>query len=50
MVDLRVDPAGPARRSAPMLGVELPTTRPPRPARHTVIWLGPDEWLVTARA
>lgn len=50
MVELRLDPSGPG--SAPVAGlldVELPTT----PCTYAnsvdtaVIWLGPDEWLVT---
>src|SRR5262245_19630685 len=50
MVELRVDPTGAgAAAAASLLGVELPTT----PATYAksgdtaVIWLGPDEWLVT---
>jgi sarcosine oxidase subunit gamma len=50
MVELRVDPSGPgATATAGLLGVELPTA----PSAYTksadtaVIWLGPDEWLVT---
>jgi sarcosine oxidase subunit gamma len=53
MVELRVDPSGPgAKAAAGLLGVELPTT----PSTYTksddttVIWLGPDEWLVTGTA
>jgi sarcosine oxidase subunit gamma len=50
MVDLRVDPSGPgASAAAELLGVELPTS-PSTYAKSgdtTVIWLGPDEWLVT---
>jgi sarcosine oxidase, subunit gamma len=50
MVELRVDPSGPgAAAAAGLLGVELPTT-PSTYAKSgdtTVIWLGPDEWLVT---
>jgi sarcosine oxidase, subunit gamma len=45
-----VDPSGPgAAAAAGLLGVELPTT-PSTYAKNgdtTVIWLGPDEWLVT---
>lgn len=51
MVDLRVDPAGPgARAAASLLGVEPPTTPNTwvRAGGRTVIWLGPDEWLVTS--
>lgn len=50
MVELRVDPAGPgATAAAGLLGVELPTTPSTyaKSADTTVIWLGPDEWLVT---
>lgn len=50
MVDLRVDPAGPgARAAAELLGVELPTTATTyaKNGDTTVIWQGPDEWLVT---
>jgi sarcosine oxidase, subunit gamma len=50
MVELRVDPSGPgAAAVASLLGVELPTT-PSTYAKNDdteVIWLGPDEWLVT---
>ena len=50
MVELRVDPSGPgAAAVASLLGVELPTT-PSTYAKSgdtEVIWLGPDEWLVT---
>ena len=50
MVELRVDPSGPgAAAVASLLGVELPTT-PSTYAKSgdtAVIWLGPDEWLVT---
>ena len=51
MADLRVDPSGPAAAAvAEYLGVALPTT----PSTYvesetaTVIWLGPDEWLITS--
>ena len=51
MADLRLDPAGPAAAAvAQHLGVALPTT-PSTYAESetaTVIWLGPDEWLVTS--
>jgi sarcosine oxidase, subunit gamma len=50
MVELRVDPSGPgAAAAASLLGVELPTTPSTyaKSADATVIWLGPDEWLVT---
>jgi sarcosine oxidase subunit gamma len=50
MVELRVDPSGPAATvAADVLGVELPTTPSTyaKSADTTVIWLGPDEWLVT---
>jgi sarcosine oxidase subunit gamma len=53
MVDLRVDPSGPgATAAAELLGVELPTA-PSTYAKSgdtTVIWQGPDEWLVTGTA
>jgi sarcosine oxidase, subunit gamma len=53
MVDLRVDPSGPGAWAAgELLGVELPTS-PSTYAKSgdtTVIWLGPDEWLVTGTA
>jgi sarcosine oxidase, subunit gamma len=50
MVDLRVNPSGPgAAAAAEVLGVELPTAASTyaKNADTTVIWLGPDEWLVT---
>jgi sarcosine oxidase subunit gamma len=53
MVELRVDPSGPgAKAAAGLLGVELPTTPSTytKSADTTVIWLGPDEWLVTGTA
>lgn len=53
MVELRVDPSGPgATAVAGLLGVELPTTPSTytKGADTTVIWLGPDEWLVTGTA
>jgi len=49
MVNLRVDPAGPvAARIAALLGVELPTepNTVVSSAAWSVLWLGPDEWLV----
>jgi sarcosine oxidase subunit gamma len=51
MTDLRLDPAGPAAGAvAEHLGVALPTTPNTWVAGEfsTVIWLGPDEWLVTS--
>jgi sarcosine oxidase subunit gamma len=51
MADLRMDPAGPAAAAvAAHLGVALPTTPNTWVRGHTatVIWLGPDEWLVTS--
>jgi sarcosine oxidase, subunit gamma len=51
MVDVRVDPSGPgATAAAELLGIELPTMTSSyaKSADTTVIWLGPDEWLVTA--
>jgi len=52
-VDLRVDPAGPgADAVGRSLGVALPVE--PNTWTHTadgqLIWLGPDEWLVTSAA
>ena len=50
MVDLRVGPFGSgAVAAAELLGVELPTAASTyaKNADTTVIWLGPDEWLVT---
>jgi sarcosine oxidase, subunit gamma len=51
MVDIRLDPSGPAAAAvAAYLGVPLPTT----PSTYvegettTAIWLGPDEWLITS--
>jgi sarcosine oxidase subunit gamma len=49
MVNLRVDPAGPAaRRVASVLGAGLPTEPNTVVAAgaYAVLWLGPDEWLV----
>jgi sarcosine oxidase, subunit gamma len=49
MVNLRVDPDGPpAGRIAAALGVELPTVpnTVAASAAWSVLWLGPDEWLV----
>jgi sarcosine oxidase, subunit gamma len=51
MIDLRLDPAGAAGSDvASYLGVDLPTT--PSTWVETdavrVIWLGPDEWLITS--
>jgi sarcosine oxidase, subunit gamma len=51
MADLRLDAAGPAAASvAAHLGVDLPTTPSTWVDGDTtrVIWLGPDEWLVTS--
>jgi sarcosine oxidase, subunit gamma len=53
MVDLRVHPSGPgAAAAAEVLGVELPAAASTyaKNADTTVIWLGPDEWLVTGTA
>lgn len=52
-VDLRIDPAGPgARVLGRVLGAGLPVE--PNTWIHTaggqIIWLGPDEWLVTGTA
>jgi sarcosine oxidase subunit gamma len=51
MADLRLDPAGPAAAAvAAHLGVAPPTTPNTWVLGDTasVIWLGPDEWLVTS--
>jgi sarcosine oxidase subunit gamma len=51
MVDLRLDPAGPAAADVgSYLGIDLPTTPCTwvETDRVQVIWLGPDEWLVTS--
>jgi len=51
MSDLRLDATGPAAAAvAEHLGVTLPTTPSTWVHGHTVtvIWLGPDEWLVTS--
>lgn len=51
MVDLRVDPDGPAAsQAAAILGLQLPTTPSTYVSTDTLtaIWMGPDEWLITA--
>ena len=51
MIDLRLDPADPAAADVGRyLGVDLPTTPSTwvETDRVQVIWLGPDEWLVTS--
>ncbi len=51
MVSLRVEPGGPAYdRISRVLGVTLPTSCGDTATGdgHTVLWLGPDEWLVVA--
>ena len=51
MIDLRLDPGGPvAADVAHHLGVDLPTSASTWVETDTVrvIWLGPDEWLVTS--
>jgi sarcosine oxidase, subunit gamma len=51
MVDLRADPDGPAAaRASAILGLELPTTPSTCVSNDslTAIWMGPDEWLITA--
>jgi sarcosine oxidase, subunit gamma len=51
MIDLRIDPAGAAAADVSRyLGVALPTTPSTWVETDTVrvIWLGPDEWLVTS--
>ncbi|RZL82578.1 MAG: sarcosine oxidase subunit gamma [Rhodococcus sp. (in: high G+C Gram-positive bacteria)] len=52
-VDLWVDPSGPGgAAAADVLGVDLPTTPSTRVERGaiTVVWLGPEEWLITTRS
>jgi sarcosine oxidase subunit gamma len=47
MVNLRVPPDSPAAgRIADALGVALPAPNTVATGTHTVLWLGPDEWLV----
>jgi sarcosine oxidase subunit gamma len=47
MVNLRVPPdSAAAARIAAALGVELPAPNTVATGTHTVLWLGPDEWLV----
>jgi sarcosine oxidase, subunit gamma len=51
MVDLRADPDGPAAsRASAILGLELPTAPSTYVGDGTLaaIWMGPDEWLITA--
>jgi sarcosine oxidase subunit gamma len=51
MIDVRLDPAGSAAADVgSYLGVDLPTTPSTwvETDRVQVIWLGPDEWLVTS--
>jgi len=51
MIDLRLDPGGPAAADvAHHLGVDLPASASTWVETDTVrvIWLGPDEWLVTS--
>jgi len=53
MVDLHVNPSGPgAAAAAEVLGVELPAAASTyaKNADTTVIWMSPDEWLVTGTA
>lgn len=53
MVNLRVDPASEAAdRIAKTLGAPLPRQCGDTSASgpHTVVWLGPDEWLVLSQA
>jgi sarcosine oxidase subunit gamma len=52
-LDLRLDPAGPAATAvAEVLGVAVPQTpcTAVTTGDVTVLWLGPDEWLVVAPA
>ena len=51
MVDLWADPDGPAASQASaILGLDLPTTPSTYVSNDTltVIWMGPEEWLITA--
>jgi heterotetrameric sarcosine oxidase gamma subunit len=53
MVSLRVDPGAPAAQALEsVLAVPLPRVcgRVAESGPHTVIWLGPDEWLVVSQA
>ena len=53
MVDLWADPDGPAASQASaILGLDLPTTPSTYVSNDTltVTWMGPEEWLITARA
>jgi sarcosine oxidase, subunit gamma len=53
MVDLRADPDGPAAsRASAIIGLELPTAPSTcvGDGTLTAIWMGPDEWLITAGA
>jgi sarcosine oxidase, subunit gamma len=53
MVNLRVDPASEAAgRLAKALGAPLPRQcgQTTASGAHTVVWLGPDEWLVLSQA
>jgi sarcosine oxidase, subunit gamma len=53
MIDLRIEPADPAAADVGShLGVDLPTTPSTwiEAGDTRVIWLGPDEWLVTNRS
>lgn len=52
MVSLRVDPGGAAYdRISRVLGIALPAScgETATGDGHTVLWLGPDEWLVVAK-
>jgi sarcosine oxidase, subunit gamma len=53
MVDLLADPDGPAASQASaILGLDLPTTPSTYVSNDTLtaIWMGPEEWLITAGA
>ena len=53
MVGIRVDPASPASvRLAQRLGTDLPRVcgQVTSAGRHSVLWLGPDEWLVISES
>lgn len=52
MVSLRVDPSSPAAGAVEgVLGVALPRTvgEVTSHGQHSVLWLGPDEWLVVSQ-
>src|SRR5687767_4130186 len=53
MVGVRIDPGSPGARDVDQaLGAPLPRKvgETTRAGAHTVVWLGPDEWLVVSEA